>query len=111
MKGVLGGLQAWLVQRLSSVYLAGYLGYAVLYLAAQDRLSYPRWSAWLTQPVMLVATGLFVLTLLLHAWVGMRDIVLDYVKPAGLRIGVLFLLMLFFLACGLYAFTVLLKAA
>jgi len=29
----------------------------------------------------------FVAALLYHAWVGMRDIVMDYVKPTGIRLG------------------------
>ena len=33
------------------------------------------------------ATLLFVAGLLWHAWVGMRDILMDYVKPVGLRLA------------------------
>ena len=33
-----------------------------------------------------VDTMLFFLALLYHAWVGIRDIVMDYVKPTGLRL-------------------------
>jgi succinate dehydrogenase / fumarate reductase, membrane anchor subunit len=28
----------------------------------------------------------FMAALLYHAWVGMRDIVMDYVKPTGIRL-------------------------
>ena len=34
-----------------------------------------------------LATMLFFLALLYHAWVGVRDIVMDYVKPTGLRLA------------------------
>jgi succinate dehydrogenase / fumarate reductase, membrane anchor subunit len=36
---------------------------------------------------MRVATLLFAVSLAWHAWVGVRDIVMDYVKPDGLRLG------------------------
>jgi succinate dehydrogenase / fumarate reductase membrane anchor subunit len=36
---------------------------------------------------MRVATVLFALSLLLHAWVGMRNIFMDYIKPTGLRLA------------------------
>ena len=36
---------------------------------------------------MRIATLLFVLALALHAWVGMRDIFMDYVQPLGLRLA------------------------
>ncbi len=34
---------------------------------------------------------LFFLALLYHAWVGVRDIVMDYIKPTGLRLALQFL--------------------
>jgi succinate dehydrogenase / fumarate reductase membrane anchor subunit len=36
---------------------------------------------------MRFATLLFVVSVLLHAWVGMRDILMDYVKPTGVRLA------------------------
>ena len=36
---------------------------------------------------MRVATLLFVVSLAWHAWVGVRDILMDYVKPDGLRLA------------------------
>ena len=36
---------------------------------------------------MRFATLLFFVGLFLHAWVGMRDILMDYVKPTGLRLA------------------------
>jgi succinate dehydrogenase / fumarate reductase membrane anchor subunit len=29
---------------------------------------------------------LFLLSLFFHAWIGVRDIVMDYIKPAGVRL-------------------------
>jgi succinate dehydrogenase / fumarate reductase membrane anchor subunit len=34
-----------------------------------------------------VATLLFMVSLAWHAWVGVRDIIMDYVKPDGLRLA------------------------
>jgi succinate dehydrogenase / fumarate reductase membrane anchor subunit len=36
---------------------------------------------------MRVATLLFAASLAWHAWVGVRDIVMDYIKPDGLRLA------------------------
>jgi succinate dehydrogenase / fumarate reductase membrane anchor subunit len=36
---------------------------------------------------MRVATMLFLLALFYHAWVGVRDIVMDYITSAGVRLG------------------------
>jgi succinate dehydrogenase / fumarate reductase membrane anchor subunit len=37
-------------------------------------------------PAMRYATVLFVASLLVHAWIGMRNIFMDYVKSAGMRL-------------------------
>ena len=34
-----------------------------------------------------IATFLFAISLFYHAWIGIRDIWMDYVKPAGLRLA------------------------
>ena len=36
---------------------------------------------------MKLATFLFLVSLFLHAWIGMRDILMDYIKPTGVRLG------------------------
>ena len=36
---------------------------------------------------MKLATFLFLVSVVLHAWVGMRDILMDYVKPTGWRLA------------------------
>jgi succinate dehydrogenase / fumarate reductase membrane anchor subunit len=36
---------------------------------------------------MRIATIVFFISLFWHAWVGVRDILMDYVKPTGLRLG------------------------
>jgi succinate dehydrogenase / fumarate reductase membrane anchor subunit len=46
-----------------------------------------QWKALFSQGWMRVATLLFFVSLLLHAWVGMRDILMDYVKPTGWRLA------------------------
>ena len=47
--------------------------------------AYPQWKAWMARPGMTVAVLVFFLALLTHMWVGLRDVLLDYAKPASLR--------------------------
>ena len=55
-------------------------------------------------------TLLFVAALLIHAWVGIRDIILDYVHPFGARLVVLSLFALMLITSGLWAARVLFNA-
>lgn len=82
------GLKDWLVQRISAVVMALY---TLLWLAialGRGGIDYPLWQELFANGAFRVATALFWLALLWHAWVGMRDIWMDYVKPAALRLTV-----------------------
>ena len=43
---------------------------------------------------MRVATLLFAVSVVWHAWVGVRDILMDYVKPDGVRFALQFVTVL-----------------
>lgn len=83
------GQRAFVLQRLSALLLLAYVAAAALRLAFGAPASFERWQAWSAQP--LGATVLLVLAgaLIVHAWVGLRDVVLDYVHPLGLRLALL----------------------
>ncbi len=81
------GLKDWLAQRVTAVVMALYTLFMVGYLLLQPTLDFAAWQALFhSQPVRL-ASLLFVLSLLLHAWVGMRDIFMDYVHPTLIRLA------------------------
>jgi succinate dehydrogenase / fumarate reductase membrane anchor subunit len=53
-------------------------------------------------------TLLFFAGVLLHAWVGIRDVVIDYVHAAALRLCVLSLVGALLLVCGFWVADILL---
>jgi succinate dehydrogenase / fumarate reductase membrane anchor subunit len=64
--------------------------------------SYEQWTGWLHRPSIAIVTGVFFAALLLHAWVGLRDVLMDYVHPLAIRLGMLTLLGLALLALWLW---------
>jgi len=62
-------------------------------------LNYAAWKSVFSEMWFQVGTMLFVASLLYHAWVGMRDILMDYIKPTGIRLtlqfGVAFVLLFY----------------
>lgn len=105
---VLEGLRPWVIQRVSAVYLALFVPYALYYCITAEQLSFDNWRAWLFEPVNTVIVALFVIALLLHTWIGVRDIVLDYVHNIMLRILALTLIVGVLTASGLWTFRLLL---
>jgi type III secretion protein N (ATPase) len=49
-------------------------------------LDYTSWRTVFAHDVFRIATFVFMLALLWHAWVGVRNILMDYLKPVGLRL-------------------------
>lgn len=95
------GLRAWVVQRISAVYLAVFILFATGWTIAHAPIGFAQWQAWFSSPPVAIATALFFASLLVHAWVGMRDVVIDYVHPTAARFIVLSLI-----ALALYAMAV-----
>lgn len=56
---------------------------------------------------MNVAAFLFLGALLTHAWVGLRDVTLDYIKLLSARVAVLTLIALALLGAGIRIFRIL----
>ncbi len=81
------GLAAWLLQRLTAVAMVAYTLPMAVVLLSCPPASHAEWRALFAGPWVRVATMLFFLALLYHAWVGVRDIIMDYVKSAGLRLA------------------------
>jgi succinate dehydrogenase / fumarate reductase membrane anchor subunit len=81
------GLRGWLVQRISAIFMAAYIVIFFIAMLAVRPGGFAAWKGLMSQGWMRTATFLFFVSLILHAWVGMRDILMDYIKPAGLRLG------------------------
>jgi succinate dehydrogenase / fumarate reductase membrane anchor subunit len=81
------GLKDWLIQRISAAVMAAYTVIFVVLLAGQESLTYETWRAFMAGGFMRFLTFLFIVSLMVHAWVGVRDIWMDYVKPTGLRLA------------------------
>lgn len=81
------GLKDWLAQRITALVMAVYVIVFVGILLACPPHIYEDWRALFAQQPMRIATLIFFLSLFWHAWLGMRDILMDYIKPTGVRLG------------------------
>ena len=82
------GLAAFLIQRLTSIYLGVFAVYLIVYLVLHPIRNYASWSGYFSTGWVRLAWGMFIATLLAHVWIGLRSIYMDYVKPTWLRFTV-----------------------
>jgi succinate dehydrogenase / fumarate reductase membrane anchor subunit len=81
------GTRDWLAQRVTAAIMAVYIVVLLAVVASRAPFTYETWKALFAQGWMRVTTLLFALSLAWHAWVGVRDILMDYVKHDGLRLA------------------------
>jgi len=79
------GMRAWLLQRLTAVYIAIYSLSLIAWVVSKSPVNFNSWFNLFSNPIILITTIIFYLSLFIHAWVGMRDILVDYVKPSSVR--------------------------
>lgn len=97
------GLRDWLLQRITALVMALYLVLLSGYLLLQPYLDYDVWTALFSNQVVRTFPMLFLLSLFYHAWVGVRDIVMDYVKPAWMRLLIHVLVIMALLLYAIWA--------
>jgi succinate dehydrogenase / fumarate reductase, membrane anchor subunit len=81
------GLGDWLLQRLTAVVMALYTLVLAFVLIKWAPSSHAEWRSLFGGGFFRAFTMLFVIALLYHAWVGMRDILMDYVHGTALRLS------------------------
>lgn len=80
------GLRDWLSQRVTALVMVVYVLCLVAGLLLSPPQDYAGWKALFSNEWMRTASLLFLLSLFWHAWVGMRNILMDYVHATGLRL-------------------------
>mgnify|MGYP000399453179 CR=1 FL=1 len=78
-------------------------------MAVHPLAGHAQWRAWVAHPGITLAFGLFFAALLSHLWVGLRDVLLDYAKPAGVRNALLALVALGLLGLGVWVLVMLVR--
>jgi succinate dehydrogenase / fumarate reductase membrane anchor subunit len=105
------GVMEFLVQRVTSIYLAAFTIYLLIRIVLNPIRSYAAWSDYFASDVVRLAWVLFFISLLLHSWTGLRSIYLDYIKPTWLRFTVQVITMLTLVTLGLWTVDILLRGA
>ncbi len=109
--GARRGLNLWLLQRASAVLMVVYLPSFLFYVMVGGPLDFAAWRGLFAPLTVRVSTLLFIAALLVHAWIGLREILIDYVHPMALRLPLYFLFAAAYLACLVWAADILWSVA
>jgi succinate dehydrogenase / fumarate reductase membrane anchor subunit len=101
------GVGSFLLQRLTALILVVFFAILAVRLVAAGTLDYVAWARVFVPIWMKVLTLVAILALLYHAWIGVKDIWMDYVKPVWVRLTLQTLTALWLLACAVWSVQIL----
>ncbi len=82
------GLGEWILQRLTAIYIAGYVVVLALHWIIAPVADYDGWRQWTGAVSVRVSATLFFVSVVIHAWIGMRSVYMDYLHTLWLRLAV-----------------------
>jgi succinate dehydrogenase / fumarate reductase, membrane anchor subunit len=101
------GLREWLMQRATAVVLTLYLIVLAVRVVLAWPIDYDAWAGIFVPLSMKIATLIAFVALVYHAWIGMRDIWMDYVRPTAIRLLLQLGTVLWLAACLIWAVQIL----
>jgi succinate dehydrogenase / fumarate reductase, membrane anchor subunit len=102
------GFRDWLAQRVTAVLMALFTVVLLLQVLLGGPMGYDKWAGIFSAQWMKVFTFVVIVSLLYHAWVGMRDIWMDYVTSVvWLRLTLQIFTIVWLVGCAGWAIQVL----
>ena len=78
------GVQDWLIQRFSALVLLAYFLFLATFFLIHPGLNFAEWQALFDAAWMRLFSTLALLSLVLHAWVGLWGVTTDYLNERAL---------------------------
>lgn len=105
------GLRDWLAQRVTAIVMAIYTLIVLFGFLTGNNFSYEGWAGMFARQWFKIATFVTFLALVYHAWVGMRDIWMDYLtKSLAVRLVFQVATLLWLIGCAGWAVQIIWRA-
>ncbi len=101
------GLKDWLVQRVTAIVMVIYTAALLISFLTGSNFTYEGWAGLFAQQCFKLFSVVTFFALFYHAWVGMRDIWMDYVKPVSIRLTLQIATLLWLIACAAWTVQIL----
>jgi len=95
------GIRDWLAQRVTAVLMALFtLVVLAQVIFSKGPIGYDLWAGIFAAQWMKFLTFAVFLAIAWHAWVGLREIFMDYIKPVGIRLLLQVFAIVWLLGCA-----------
>ena len=103
------GLSDWILQRATAVVLVLYTLIFITNLVVVEFHGFASWKGLFESVWMKTFSIAASISLVYHAWVGIRELWMDYIKPVGIKIGLQIFSIIWLLGCGIWIVTILVR--
>jgi succinate dehydrogenase / fumarate reductase membrane anchor subunit len=98
------GVRDWLAQRVTAALMAVFtLVVLARLIFSRGPIGYDTWAGLFANQGMKMLTFATIVGLLYHVWVGMRDVLMDYIKPVGIRLVLQIFVIVYLVGCAGWA--------
>ncbi|MYN25500.1 succinate dehydrogenase, hydrophobic membrane anchor protein [Duganella levis] len=97
------GMRDWLAQRVTAVLMVLYTAILLISFLTGQNFTYEGWAGLFAQQWFKLISAVTLLGLFYHAWVGMRDVWMDYVRAVGLRLVLQVATMAWLIGCAVWS--------
>lgn len=101
------GLRDWLIQRFTAVFLGVYLVFFLVFLVKHPDLNYNDWRGLFSRFGVQIATIMALVSIGMHAWIGLYTVLTDYVKRVSWRYFLQALILLALFSYGVWGIMIL----
>ncbi len=95
------GLRDWIAQRVTGLLMALFTLVVLAQLIFfKGPIGYEKWAGIFAAQWMKFLTFSVIVALIYHVWVGVRDVLMDYVKPVGIRLALQVFAIVWLVGCA-----------
>ncbi len=101
------GWREWLAQRVTAVIMALFAIIIFGFFVIKGEVSYLDWKELFSSQLFRVLALLFLISVYYHAWIGVRDVLMDYIKPVAVRISLQVMVILALVGFAIWSIAIL----
>ncbi|QKJ86407.1 succinate dehydrogenase membrane anchor subunit [Paramixta manurensis] len=96
------GIHDWLLLRAAAMVIALYVLYILGFIVMSGTLTFDTWRGFFASNFTKVFTLLTLFSILVHGWIGMWQVLTDYVKPLAMRLMLQLVIVVVLLVYAIY---------
>jgi succinate dehydrogenase / fumarate reductase membrane anchor subunit len=101
------GVKDWLAQRVTAIVMAVYTVILLAMFLTGQNFTYEGWAGLFAKQWFKLFSLVTFLGMYYHVWVGIRDIWMDYIKHASIRLILMLVTIFWLIACAAYTVQIL----